>query len=218
MKILAIGDIHAKFKQKQFLIKDMPSREEVDVVCLAGDMTNQGIRRCGEVEDCQEYLWELCGKYHKVLWIPGNHDIGVRESTFSGTNLDCIYHRKVAWQGYYNNQTYTTFQGVSCSPCYDGAVTVSRWDYMTDSWDKEVAAYGALDKCDVLVSHSPPYGVVDLAQGVNHIGSQKLTDYIYKFKPKIVICGHVHECSGEEASVDETRVVNVALTWKVLEI
>lgn len=221
MKILAIGDIHNDFKG-QFNIHNMPDRGEVDVVCLVGDLTNQGTKRPKEILEAQEYLWMLAGKYEDVMWIPGNHDIGVREDTFTGS-ARCIYHKTVASRGSLMGRTYTVFGGVSCSPCYDGAVRVNYWDYMTDDPAKEKAVFASLEKCNVLISHSPPYGHCDTVRDYvstfeKHVGSQELVSYIQRHKPKLVICGHIHECFNQESWIDQTRIVNVATTWKILEI
>lgn len=161
----------------------------------------------------------LAGKYDRVLWIPGNHDIGVTEKTFTG-NIECIYMKRTFEVCHHGElATPTFFQGVSCSPCYDGAVQANYWDYMTDDPAKEKAVFTSLEKCDVLVSHSPPYGHCDVVdRGELHVGSRELVSYIQRHKPKLVICGHIHECFNQESWIEQTRIVNVATTWKVLEV
>lgn len=54
---------------------------------------------------------------------------------------------------------------------------------------------------DILVSHQPPYGYgdryFDVRSGkVDHLGSQELLATINRVKPKLVICGHVHDGYG----------------------
>lgn len=47
---------------------------------------------------------------------------------------------------------------------------------------------------DVLLTHVPPYGILDFACGkVENIGSRPLREYVQGHKPKLHIFGHVHE-------------------------
>ena len=69
----------------------------------------------------------------------------------------------------------------------------------------------------LLVSHSPPYGVLDTAirfsldRMPRSIGSTSLREFLSKDgAPQIVICGHVHSQGGQSQIIDQTRVINVA--------
>ena len=47
---------------------------------------------------------------------------------------------------------------------------------------------------DVMVTHVPPKGILDFAQGkMENIGSQELRDYVQANKPKLHFFGHCHE-------------------------
>jgi len=67
---------------------------------------------------------------------------------------------------------------------------------------------------DVLISHTPPTncGLLDHCYD-GHVGDEVLLDHIYRVKPKIVICGHIHAGGGmmyEFPDID-TKVYNVSL-------
>ncbi len=69
---------------------------------------------------------------------------------------------------------------------------------------------------DILVCHQPPYGVLDKVTNSNapesyrgkHAGSKVSLNYIKKYQPKLVLCGHIHEAKGE-AKIGRTRIINL---------
>ncbi|MCK4365224.1 MAG: metallophosphoesterase family protein [Thermoplasmatales archaeon] len=67
-----------------------------------------------------------------------------------------------------------------------------------------------LDENSVLVSHVPPYGVQDKAFIGIHGGSKELKILVEKFKPKLVLCGHIHEDPGI-TKIGNTTVVNCSM-------
>lgn len=67
-----------------------------------------------------------------------------------------------------------------------------------------------LDENSVLVSHVPPYGTHDKAFIGIHGGSKELRELVDKFKPKLVLCGHIHEDPGI-TKIGNTTVVNCSM-------
>jgi len=79
---------------------------------------------------------------------------------------------------------------------------------------------------EILVAHQPPYGILDKVsskfapkswQG-KHAGSRILLDFIKKYKPLYVFCGHIHEGEGR-ANTGRTEVYNLGVAgYKVIEL
>jgi Icc-related predicted phosphoesterase len=69
----------------------------------------------------------------------------------------------------------------------------------------------------VLVVHSPPHGYVDQAFG-RHLGSRAILDAILTKRPPLAVCGHIHQCWGREATVGDTRVVNLGPEGRFFEL
>jgi len=67
-----------------------------------------------------------------------------------------------------------------------------------------------LDEKTVLVSHVPPFETQDKIFLGRHGGSKELRDIVDKFKPRLVLCGHIHEDPGM-IKIDKTIVVNCSL-------
>ena len=79
---------------------------------------------------------------------------------------------------------------------------------------------------DILVCHQPPYGILDKINFPGapkhhqrkHAGSKIILDYIKKYQPKYVFCGHIHEGKGMK-KIGKTEIYNlVAAGYKVVEI
>ena len=67
-----------------------------------------------------------------------------------------------------------------------------------------------LEEKSVLVSHKPPYGTQDKIFIGIHGGSKDLREIIDKYKPRLVLCGHIHEDPGF-TKIGVTMVVNCSM-------
>jgi len=75
-------------------------------------------------------------------------------------------------------------------------------------------AFTKASKPVILVSHFPPYRVLDFAtrhsEKGEHIGSKALRKVIEQCKPVLCVCGHVHKDGGKRAFLKDTEVINIA--------
>lgn len=70
----------------------------------------------------------------------------------------------------------------------------------------------------VLVSHSPPKGVVDRDSRGESLGSHAVRSVIEERAPLLTVCGHIHGSWEEEGRLDSTPVVNAGpkgIWWTV---
>jgi len=67
-----------------------------------------------------------------------------------------------------------------------------------------------IDENTILVSHVPPYDSQDTVFLGMHGGSKELREIVDKFKPKLVLCGHIHEDPGY-TKIDNTLVINCSM-------
>ena len=80
---------------------------------------------------------------------------------------------------------------------------------------RRILKWFAKNKIDVLVCHQPPYGILDKVTAKfapkhwkgKHAGSKVILDYIKKYQPKYVFCGHIHEGKGKK-NIGKTEVIN----------
>ena len=84
--------------------------------------------------------------------------------------------------------------------------------------------FGSLD---ILVCHHPPFGYLDKVSGKygapkdyigKRAGSKVILDYIKRYQPKYVFCGHIHEGEGK-AKIGKTEVYNLGVAGhKVIQL
>ena len=60
----------------------------------------------------------------------------------------------------------------------------------------------------VLVSHSPPLGHADTTASGRHVGSTAVLETIERTRPRLVVCGHIHDSWGVRSRAGHTPVVN----------
>jgi Icc-related predicted phosphoesterase len=79
---------------------------------------------------------------------------------------------------------------------------------------------------DIMLFYQPPYKVLDTVGDKapkpwigKSAGSMVLLKYIKKYKPKYVICGHIHEAKGTQ-KIGNTTVINAGCSgdFQILEI
>lgn len=63
--------------------------------------------------------------------------------------------------------------------------------------------------CDILISHQPPFGILDSANNINY-GSKLLLETSQRIKPTYPLFGHIHYAYGI-AYIDDTTFVNASL-------
>jgi Icc-related predicted phosphoesterase len=81
----------------------------------------------------------------------------------------------------------------------------------TEKTKKVLERFGYLD---ILICHQPPYGFLDKVTWKDflgkHAGSKTILNYIKKYQPKYVFCGHIHEGEGK-VKIGKTEVYNLGV-------
>ena len=67
-----------------------------------------------------------------------------------------------------------------------------------------------LDEKSVLVAHTPPYGLQDKVFIGMHAGNKNLRKLVDRYKPRLILCGHIHEDPGY-TKTNNTVVVNCSM-------
>ena len=128
---------------------------------------------------------------HKVL-CPGNHDQAVSESP---TKADALFREHGI---HMLGKKPVEIDGV----IFDGGpyMPISGWDpaWGFETNDLERAKeWARVERCHVLVTHTPPMGVLDQTSNGPRIGCPILHKEVFgRIRPRLHCFGHVHEARG----------------------
>ena len=201
MRIVATSDTHFPFNRD--LIPDG------DVLLHAGDLMYYGdpgewVPRLESMED----------QPHKSkIYVPGNHDYYP------------FHYRGIA------RSTMRREANTVLNDGYDGVISLGKgsginmlaipyvtglpgWAYnVEEDWLEGWLRRISMSFFDptVVVSHSPPWRIRD-ACGKENFGSTAMNKWFYglKHKPKLWICGHIHDSYGQE-EIEGCTFANVAM-------
>lgn len=197
MRILAFSDLHLAGAQAAELVM---ASAGADLVIGAGDFCN--MRR-----GLDEAMAMLAGITAPMLVVPGNaeSDEELRGAAFAGTT---VLHG-----------TGTDVNGIRIFGLGYGVPRTPFGDWSCDLSETEVAALLApCAGCDVLITHSPPKGVADRTSSGLSVGSTAIRAAVERIQPKLVLCGHVHDCWGERGFIGTTEVANLGPTANWFEV
>lgn len=170
MKILLLSDTHGKHRK----LSDLP---QADVLIHAGDLTWNGTE--DEIADFVEWLDTL--DYTHKIFIAGNHDDCLDGAMIEGLPASC----------HYLSNSGIEIEGVKI---WGIPLCLSDEIHLADLYPKKIAQIPT--DTDILISHSPPFGVLDRASlGVN-IGNKDLLQRVQAIAPRYHLFGHIHEGYG----------------------
>lgn len=188
--IAAISDTHELHREVE-----VPSG---NLLIHAGDFTMDS-RSAQKLIDFNEWLGELPHAYRVV--IPGNHDDVVddpsRRSLISNATL--LINEGIEIEG-------LKIWGSPVTPLFGEAFGVA-------SERDRAKLYSRIPgDTDVLVTHGPPYGILDQQPGSEyHAGCPQLLEAVRRVKPMLHVFGHVHGGGYGTFTTSDTLFVNAAL-------
>ncbi|KDQ29029.1 hypothetical protein PLEOSDRAFT_1039502 [Pleurotus ostreatus PC15] len=183
IRLVCISDTHNN-------ILPLPDVPLGDVLIHAGDLSQSGSAE--ELQKTLDWLRSLPHR-HKVF-IGGNHDTGLANGTHSALDMsDLIYLCDEGISIRVRGRMLRVY-GSPWTPQHGNFVFQYPRHAAHARWAELVDESEAGCKLDVLVTHGPPKGHVD------HLGygCEGLLDGIWRVKPKVMICGHIHAGRGME--------------------
>jgi 3',5'-cyclic AMP phosphodiesterase CpdA len=188
MRMVLTSDTHGFHRGWGLYDKAMP---EGDVLVHAGDFS----RDHGSWQDVVRFAaWMGAQPHRHKILCPGNHDVGIHENRdkaarlFSevGIRLLGIETDRVEIDG-------ITFAGAPWMPV---SGSDPPWGFEVPDPERE-ELWARVEPSDVLVTHSPPMGILDQTAKGDRIGCPYLFPHVLgRLRPRLHVFGHVHEARG----------------------
>jgi Icc-related predicted phosphoesterase len=198
VRLLAFSDLHTDLGQAQRLVE---RSAEADVVVGVGDFASVH-------SGLTETIAALRAIEAPAVLVPGNNET---EDALREACAD--WGRAVVLHGGGTEIDGVAFFGLGAG------VPVTPWDWSFDL--TEEAAAELLEACPegcVLAVHSPPRGHVDVSSAGRHLGSEAVLRAIERSRPRVALCGHIHESWGMQSRIGPTPVINLGPEGMVLDV
>lgn len=197
MRVLAFSDLHMARARARDLVA---ASAEADLVIGAGDF-------CYMRQGLDEAFAMLGGIKSPMIVVPGNAESEEELLAVVPSNVTVLHGSGARIDG-------VTFFGLGCA--------VPETPFGGWSCDlSESAADAMLATCkeaDVMIVHSPPKGVGDVASNGLSLGSVAIRGAIERVQPPLVLCGHIHDSWGTQGHIGDSRVVNLGPTVNWFEL
>jgi Icc-related predicted phosphoesterase len=204
MRITVISDTHTKHHQ---LTNDLIGG---DLIIHAGDISSMG--HIDEIENfCNWY--DSLKQYDNSVFIAGNHDWGFQNKASHIRPLVDSYE----WITYLQDSKLTFVNKDATEMC---SIWGSPWQPEFHNWafnlprngeDLKEKWFWIPNDTDILVTHGPPFGILDVSSYGNvNAGCELLLEAVKVKKPKIHIFGHIHSGFGYQY-VDGTHYINASM-------
>jgi Icc-related predicted phosphoesterase len=210
MKIVHVSDTHGH-------LTAIP--DDADIICSSGDFMPNRTFGNWPIESAYQPMWLRDNENQIKAWLQdrpflithGNHDFVncvpvLREMGINAIQLD---DRRVVCQD-------VVFYGFPHVPYFTGC-----WNYETSPSELEARTQAIdIEGVDILVAHSPIYGVLDRNGSGQRCGSRPMRKFLSETKtpPKYYLSGHIHESAGKLGWSNGIQVYNSACTQQVFNV
>lgn len=181
MKIWFISDTHGFHNQLHL--------PQADMVIHCGDESNHAQWVMNSVESRKFFEWYSSLPIPHKIFVPGNHSTAIQAGLIKPEdypNIKFLIHDETIVDD-------IKIFGSPYTPAY------GDWAYMKKRNRMELV-WQSLPECDILVTHGPPKGILDLTRdrenNIIQVGCKSLYNKVMEVKPRIHAFGHIHDEKG----------------------
>lgn len=175
MKLVCLSDTHGQHEDLRI--------PDGDVLIHAGDCTDGGTKR--ETIDFLE--WFASHPHVNKIIVPGNHDFFFEKEALTEIipeGIEILIDRAM-------NIGNLKFYGSPYIPAEGNwAFSKERGAEIRKHWERIPS------NTDVLITHTPPYGILDEIRSGLKLGCEELTRILKVVQPSYHFFGHIHHAAG----------------------
>jgi Icc-related predicted phosphoesterase len=192
LKFVTISDTHGQHNKLL-----LPAG---DVLIHAGDVSMKG----DEAEIIDFLNWFSKQDFKYKIFVAGNHDF------YFEREADDKISKLLPPNIIYLNDSFTIINNITIwgSPItpwfFNWAFNRHRGELIKRHWDL------IPEDIDIVITHGPVFQTLDKTTKAQHTGCKDLFDRVHQIKPKVHICGHIHEAYGIEDKA-EIKFINASL-------
>lgn len=157
--------------------------EDADIIICAGDAVEDDLKG-GEYDDFIAWFSSLPSKWK--IFVPGNHEL-----SFDLGQADDIVKQ---------------FEAAGITVLQDAVADCDGVIIGSISGNSLIADEDIPKDLDILVTHCPPYGILD-----EDMGSLEILNFVLKAAPKWHLFGHIHATEGQRFQLGETICQNTSV-------
>lgn len=188
MIVYAASDIHAR----------LPEIPPCDLLLIGGDISlgfDYTPHRSAEWLDTKIRKWLDSIPARKIIFTPGNHDHIFQEAP-DKVPVD------LRWEVLIDKAT--TFEGLKVYGT-PWQLEFGGWAFNLEEYQLKEKFQAIPDDTDIVLAHSPPFGIGDHAPSdevagigdeTTYLGSPSLRKRLDEIKPKLAVFGHIHQGHG----------------------
>jgi hypothetical protein len=216
---ITIGDEKLSEKTISFLVlsdthnqhRNLPlPKEGADVLLHCGDWSNWDSSK-KITEDFNAWLGspDILARFPRRIVVGGNHELCCSKVT-----TERVREKFITNAEYYNGESITHESlKLWLSPLTKSRNLTYRANAFSTTSDQLTKEFA---KCpsdvDILVTHCPPYGILDMHRGGHRMGSLELWQTVQRVLPTVHVFGHCHDNGGAE-----TRKLLPEGDWSCIE-
>ncbi|MBI4616681.1 MAG: metallophosphoesterase [Planctomycetes bacterium] len=196
MEIVVLGDVHGEMARLDRTL-ELVSDARPELVLFAGDIALdppwEARHRRAQRERHDDSVRRILARARDafgapVVFVPGNHDLADPPADAPATNAD----RRVV-----------EVAGLSVAGFGGAGPELFGFPY---EWKEEEADEGlarlfgrAPPPVNIFLCHTPPRDTtLDRTRGGGHVGSTSVLHWLQVVRPRLFVCGHIHEAWGLE--------------------
>jgi len=190
MRLVVISDTHSGHEALGAL--------SGDVLIHCGDGLNAFEPASDELQKLDEWFGRQ--SFAAILYVGGNHDFKIQRRAAEG---EAVFQHAT----YVEDRTFTIsgvrFYGSPWIP------ELADWAYYRSAPDLQERWSAIPDDVDVLITHTPPHGILDRNSRGKHCGCPALASRVSVVRPRLHCFGHVHAGAGS-CLLDGTTYANAS--------